>query len=114
MSFDVLSDAGYNPYVSLFYRILNEVVPELMDKSTPVYKRFAKAWSWYKFLCHIRECPQDVPKNHNEWDEKVIEKIANKLVHYAVIHLYYAKRTETRTRPTPTAVKPEEKEQLLF
>ena len=89
MSLDILQD--YSPggiRVRIALHILNEVIPRIMGaNNTSLVDRIAVAYSYYKLLCHIGQCIEDIPKDPNEWDETSLKKIVDKLIEYTRILL---------------------------
>jgi len=89
MSLDILQDSspvGVRVHIAL--HILNEVVPRILGAhNTTLVDRIAVAYSYYKLLCSIGQCIEDIPLNPSEWDETVLKKIADKLIEYTRILL---------------------------
>lgn len=99
MSLEVVDNRGRLVPYSLFFRIVNDIVPTIVDSGVPIFKRYALAWSWYKYLCiAYKECPKDVPSDTRKWDSHTLEKIAEKLIEYAnsLIHDYLSPETKSK------------------
>lgn len=89
MSLDILQDTSpVGIRVRIALHILNEVVPRIMGaNNTTLVDRIAIAYSYYKLLCHIGNCIEDVPQDPSEWDELTLKKIVDKLIEYTRILL---------------------------
>jgi len=68
--------------VYLGFKILNDIVPRILEEGRWIGERVALAETWYMYLCSVEECP-DVPEDPREWGSKDLEAIAEALVSYA-------------------------------
>lgn len=82
--------------IALFLLIMREEVPTIVDKSTPLFKRLAKAWTWYSFICKVepKMCVGQgaVERDVKKWDDETLEKIAGLLIDFAYWHWYVPAR----------------------
>jgi len=69
--------------VYLGFKLLNDVVPRILEEGRWIGERIALAKTWYKFLCRKQGCP-NVPEDPRKWGSKDLDEIADALVSYAL------------------------------
>ena len=67
----------------LAFEILGNIVPKLLNDGVYIGTRVSLAYTWGRFLCRARECP-DTPRNIRDWNLEHIKVVADSLVDYAM------------------------------
>jgi len=84
--------------VYLGFKILTEIVPQILEDGAWIGRRIALAKTWYMFLCMTQQGCPNVPEDPRKWGSKDLEEIADALVAYALRLLEPALRARPSVR----------------